>query len=64
MEQQLLEYLSSKLSERRKALIEALGAGSAKDFAEYQNLCGQVRGLLIAQVELDDLLRNVKDSNE
>lgn len=64
MEQQLLEYLSSKLDERRKALIEALGTGSAKDFGEYQNLCGQVRGLLIAQVELDDLLRNVKDSDE
>lgn len=64
MEQQLLEYLSSKLDERRKALIEALGTGAAHDYAEYKYLCGQVRGLLVAQDELDALLRRLKENDE
>jgi len=64
MEQQLLEYLGSKLDERRKALIEALGTGVVPDYAEYKYLCGQVRGLLIAQDELDALLRKLKEDDE
>jgi hypothetical protein len=64
MRESLLEYLRSQLDERRKALIEAIGDGSAKDYAEYQSHCGQVRGLLFAMGEIDDLLRNLKESDE
>lgn len=64
MDNKLLEYLSSKLDERRKALIDTLGDGGAKTYDQYQNLCGQVRGLLAAQFEINDLLRNLKEHDE
>lgn len=64
MDTQALEYLNTKIDERRKALVESIGDGSAKDFSEYQQLCGQVRGLLAAQFEISDLLRKMKDQDE
>ena len=47
-----------------KVLQESLGSGVAKDYAEYQNLCGVIRGLLTAQREINDLLRQVKDYDD
>lgn len=64
MDQQLLEYLSGKYAEEIKVIQENLGAGAAKDYAEYQNLCGIIRGLLTAQREINDLLRKVKDHDD
>jgi hypothetical protein len=41
-----------------------LGTGAAKDYAEYQNMCGKIRGLLTAQIELSDLKKNLENSDE
>ena len=64
MDTQAFEYLQGKLQEEIKVIEENLGRGGAKDFAEYQNLCGVIRGLLTAQRELNDLLRKVKDYDD
>ncbi len=64
MDTQVLDYLSGKLQEEIKAIEENLARGAAKDYAEYQNLCGVIRGLLTAQRELNDLLRKVKDYDD
>ena len=64
MDTQVLEYLKDKLNEQLKAIEESLAQGVAKDYAEYQNLCGVIRGLLTAQREINDLLRRVKDHND
>lgn len=61
MDKQALEYLDKKYSEEIKVIEEELGRGGAKDYAQYQNLCGVIRGLLTAQREINDLLRKVKD---
>jgi hypothetical protein len=58
---QILELLNKKLQERVAILSDSLRSGSAKDFAEYQNLCGVVRGLELAQMESNDLLRRLKE---
>ena len=59
----LFEALFNKLEERRMATVDALTKGAAADFAAYQNLVGQVRGLAAAQMEINDLLRKVKEAN-
>ena len=64
MDDQILEHLKRKLEEQRLSLIEDLGDGVAKDYAEYQNLCGVIRGLLTAQREINDLLRKVKEYDD
>jgi hypothetical protein len=64
MDSQLLELLKKKLEDERKAVVENLADGGAKDFAQYQNLCGIIRGLLTAQREINDLLRKLKDEDD
>lgn len=59
-----LDYLTDKLEEERKNVIESLGNGSAKDFSEYQNAVGKVRGLLIAQSLVQDLAKRLEESND
>jgi hypothetical protein len=64
MDTQALEYLSKKYEDEIKVIQENLGGGGAKDYAEYQNLCGVIRGLLTAQREINDLLRKVKEYDD
>jgi hypothetical protein len=64
MDDQVLELLSKKCTEEIRAIEESLGAGAAKDYAEYQNMCGVIRGLLTAQREINDLLRRVKEYDD
>lgn len=64
MEQKILELLLSKLEAERASLIESLGDGVAKDFAAYKELCGVIRGLLLAQSEVNNLLQKLKDDDE
>ena len=64
MDTQALTYLRDRLQEEVRAVEESLAQGVAKDFAEYQNLCGVIRGLLTAQREINDLLRKVKEYDD
>lgn len=59
-----LDHLAQKLGEQVRALEESLGAGGAKTFDEYQLVCGQIKGLLMAQVEISDLKQRMENSNE
>ena len=58
------EYLSAQLREEMEAVKDSLAAGAAKDYAEYQHLCGKIRGLLVAQSKLNDLKERMDDSDE
>ena len=64
MDTQILEYLLGKYSEEIKVIQENLGTGVAKDYAEYRELCGVLRGLLTAQREINDLLQRKKDYDD
>jgi len=61
MDRKALNYVNSKLEERRKELLEFLGGGGAKDYAHYKEVCGVIRGLQTAQAELGDLVRKIKE---
>lgn len=64
MENQILSLLNSKLEERRLELIEFVGNGSASSFDSYKEVCGQIRGLQTAQLEIADLVRRLKEHDE
>ena len=64
MDTQILELLSSKLEERRAELVDFLGRGNASSYDAYKEVCGQIRGLQTAQLELADLVRRVKEIND
>lgn len=61
MDRKALNYVNSKLEERRVELLEFLGEGGAKDYAHYKEVCGVIRGLQTAQSELGDLVRKIKE---
>jgi len=55
-----LDYIVSKLDERRTEINEFLGQGSAKDYAEYQKLCGVIQGLDTAKQFILDLAKRLE----
>lgn len=59
-----LEVLLRQYGERRNNLTDSLADGVAKDYAEYRGICGEIRGLLIAETILKDLAKNMEDSDE
>jgi|LakMenEpi03Aug12_release.lakeMendotaPanAssembly.Ray.scaffolds.fasta_scaffold421711_3 hypothetical protein len=64
MEAKVLGLLNSKLEEQKIQLSEVLCAGNAKSYEHYKELCGQIRGLMTAQLEMSDLVRNLKDAED
>ncbi len=64
MDSKILALLSSKVEDKLTALRDFISSGSCKDFAEYQNCAGQVRGLLSARYEIDALVQKIKESDD
>jgi hypothetical protein len=59
-----LEVLFSKLEAESNIIVETLGAGGPKDYAEYRYLVGVVRGLHIGQSLVNDLAKNMEQYDE
>ena len=57
----LLEVLNKKLDEHVKQSVDVVSGGSAKSYDHYKELCGVIRGLQTAQVEIADLVRKTKE---
>lgn len=60
----VFEVLNHKLNQRIEAAQQRLGDGAARDYSEYKDLCGLIRGLKAAQIELDDLAQTMKDTDD
>jgi hypothetical protein len=43
---------------------ESLGGGAAKDYAEYREVCGRIRGLRLAIYEVQTLAKNVETEDD
>lgn len=54
------DVVLKEIKERRDALVEVLVDGTARDYAEYKNLCGEIRGLSLAQSYITDLVRQME----
>jgi hypothetical protein len=59
---QLLELLHAKLEDQLLPLRRAVSDGGAKSYDHYKELCGTIRGLETAQLEINDLVRKLKES--
>jgi hypothetical protein len=58
------DVLVQELDDRVKYLKDWLGSGVAKDFAEYQKVCGEIKGLLTARQNITDLKQKMESSDE
>jgi hypothetical protein len=59
-----LEVLLKQYKDKRSQLADAVSSGAAKDYAEYRALCGEIRGLLIAESYLLDLAKNLENADD
>ena len=60
MEDQALRYLAQELKKAEASLLESLGSGVAKDYPNYREMCGHIRGLLYAQDLISDLAKKLE----
>jgi hypothetical protein len=50
-----LSIVRDKINEKQAQLAHAVSDGAAKDYTEYRAMCGEIRGLSIAEGFLLDL---------
>ena len=60
----VLEHLAKQIHDDRFRMIEDLGEGKAKDHAEYKFACGVVRGLLMANNHILELVERLEKADE
>ena len=53
----VFDVLNEKIEDLKKSSANFLAGGGAKDFAEYKEVCGVIRGLIAAQMEVRDLAK-------
>ena len=56
--------VSHNIDEKVKQLQEVIGRGDAKNFEEYRELCGEIKGLLTARSYITDLTKNMEQLDE
>ena len=59
-----LEVLLKQVRDKREQVVEAVSNSAAKDYSEYQKLCGEIRGLPIAEGFILDLAKTMELSDE
>jgi len=59
-----MDVLLKNIEERREALARALVDGTARDYAEYKAMCGEVRGLSVAHSFITDLVRRLEQDDD
>jgi hypothetical protein len=59
-----LKVLVHQYRDKRMQIVDAVSNGAAKDYAEYRAMCGESRGLLIAENYTQDLIKNLETSDE
>lgn len=64
MIEKTLNILAARLREHEERSTGAMASGNVKDYAEYRELVGLIRGLKLAFAETQDLLRNFEDQED
>jgi hypothetical protein len=59
-----LEILLEQVRQKRHQIVEAVSTSAAKDYAEYQKLCGEIRGLSMAEGYILDLAKQMEFSDD
>jgi hypothetical protein len=59
-----LEVLLEQVRGKRGQIVEAVSSNAAKDYSEYQKLCGEIRGLSLAEGFILDLAKHMEQSDD
>lgn len=58
------DLIIKHIQEDKSELLRALADGSAKDFAEYRELCGRINGFSRAQYRVEEMKARLKIEDE
>ena len=58
------DVLVQNLDKEVIAKRDWIASGQAKDFSDYQRMCGEIHGLLIARQDILDLKQKMENSDE
>ena len=64
MAKTVLDVLKDKFEEDKASALQFLGKGGVKDFAQYKEVTGMVRGLETCMNYVEDLSRNMDDDDD
>lgn len=65
MAKTVFDVLKDKIEDDKSSALEFLGSGGAKDFAQYKEVVGLIRGLGACNTHIEDLSRSyMKDDND
>jgi hypothetical protein len=59
-----LEAIIEHLEKQISSLEEWIGSGQAKDYPQYQRMCGEIQGLLSAMQYTSDLKTKLENLDE
>ena len=59
-----LDVLLKQCRDKRMQVTDSVANGAAKDYAEYRAMCGEIRGLLTAEMYVNDLAKHMETSDE
>jgi hypothetical protein len=58
------DVVIKEIEERRESIAQALISGSAKDYAEYKFMTGEVQGLSRAHAFITDLVKRMENDDD
>lgn len=59
-----LAIIKEKINEKQAQLAHAVSDGGAKDYAEYRAICGEIRGLSLAEGFILDLADQMERNDD
>ena len=64
MAKTVFDVLNDRINEDKTSALEFIGAGGAKDFAQYKEATGFIRGLETCLNYVNDLSRNQMEDDD
>jgi len=64
MAKTVFDVLKEKIGDDKSSALEFLGNGGAKDFAQYKELVGLIRGLGACTNHIEDLAKNYMEDDD
>jgi hypothetical protein len=64
MAKTVFDVLKDKIEDDKSSALEFLGGGGAKDFAQYKEVVGLIRGLEAGINYVEDLAKNYMDDDD
>jgi len=60
----ILDAVQKEIVDKRAMVVEAVARGSAKDYSEYQRLCGVIQGYSAIEGYILDLAKTMERSDD